>query len=82
MKVAGEHRRSLWPAPARDALFVIDQRHLPHRLVIARLSSLAEVRSAIADMMVRGAPLIGATAAYGIVLQLSLIHISEPTRPY
>jgi methylthioribose-1-phosphate isomerase len=69
VKVAGEHRRSLWPAPARDALFVIDQRHLPHRLVIARLSSLAEVRSAIADMMVRGAPLIGATAAYGIVLQ-------------
>ena len=62
------HRRSLWPAPGNTALFVIDQRHLPHRLVVARLASLAEVRMAIADMWVRGAPLIGATAAYGIAL--------------
>ena len=68
MKVAGIHRRSLWAAPGREALFVIDQRHLPHRLVVARLASLAEVRVAIADMWVRGAPLIGATAAYGIAL--------------
>ena len=68
MKVAGVHRRSLWPAPGNMALFVIDQRHLPHRLVVARLASLAEVRTAIADMWVRGAPLIGATAAYGIAL--------------
>ena len=68
MKVAGVHQRSLWPAPGREALFVIDQRHLPHRLMIARLASLAEVRTAIADMWVRGAPLIGATAAYGIAL--------------
>ncbi len=69
MKVAGQHRRSLWPAPGHEALFVIDQRELPHRLSIARLASLAEVRAAIADMVVRGAPLIGATAAYGIALQ-------------
>ena len=62
------HRRSLWPAPGNTALFVIDQRHLPHRLVVARLASLAEVRTAIANMWVRGAPLIGATAAYGIAL--------------
>lgn len=69
MKVAGEHRRSLWPAPGREAVFVIDQRQLPHRWMIARLASLAEVRVAIADMWVRGAPLIGATAAYGMALQ-------------
>ena len=69
MKVAGEHRRSLWPAPGREAVFVIDQRQLPHRWQIARLGSVAEVRVAIADMWVRGAPLIGATAAYGIALQ-------------
>lgn len=69
MKVAGEHRRSLWPAPGREAVFVIDQRQLPHRWLIARLASLAEVRLAIADMWVRGAPLIGATAAYGMALQ-------------
>lgn len=69
MKVAGEHRRSLWAAPGREAVMVIDQRHLPHRLLIARLASVAEVRAAIADMVVRGAPLIGATAAYGMALQ-------------
>ncbi len=48
---------------------MIDQRQLPHRWLIARLASLAEVRVAIADMWVRGAPLIGATAAYGMALQ-------------
>jgi methylthioribose-1-phosphate isomerase len=68
VKVAGEHRRSLWPAPERDAVFVIDQRQLPHRWQIARLASLGQVREAIAEMWVRGAPLIGATAAYGIAL--------------
>ncbi len=50
-------------------MLVIDQRQLPHQLVIARLDSVAAVRSAIADMWVRGAPLIGATAAYGLALQ-------------
>ncbi|MBL8350821.1 MAG: S-methyl-5-thioribose-1-phosphate isomerase [Burkholderiaceae bacterium] len=69
MKVAGVHRRSLWPAPDRRACFAIDQRRLPHRLEVARLSSLADVRAAIAEMVVRGAPLIGATAACGIALQ-------------
>jgi methylthioribose-1-phosphate isomerase len=48
---------------------VIDQRWLPHRLVFERLASVAAVRTAIADMWVRGAPLIGATAACGIALQ-------------
>ncbi|MES2716279.1 MAG: S-methyl-5-thioribose-1-phosphate isomerase [Pseudomonadota bacterium] len=72
MKVAGTHRRSLWPAPEGDAVLVIDQRQLPHQLVIARLDSVAAVRSAIADMWVRGAPLIGATAAYGLALQCRL----------
>jgi len=69
VKVAGEPRRSIWPAPAHDAVFVIDQRQLPHRWAIERLAGVAEVRTAIADMWVRGAPLIGATAAYGIALQ-------------
>ncbi len=72
MKVAGIHRRSLWPLPEGDAVCVIDQRQLPHQLVIERLASLAAVRSAIADMWVRGAPLIGATAAYGLALQARL----------
>ena len=69
MKVDGVHRRSLWLSADGDAVEVIDQRWLPHRLVIERLASVAAVRTAIADMWVRGAPLIGATAAYGIALQ-------------
>ncbi len=62
-------RRSLWTTPEGDALLVIDQRQLPHRLVVERLDSVAAVRTAIVDMWVRGAPLIGAAAAYGIALQ-------------
>ena len=69
MKVDGQHRRSLWPSAQGDALYVIDQRQLPHALAIARLDRLDQVRGAIAEMWVRGAPLIGATAAYGIALQ-------------
>ena len=72
MKVAGQHRRSLWPAPGGDALFIIDQRQLPHHFAVERLDSLAQVRAAITDMWVRGAPLIGATAAYGMALQCRL----------
>ena len=69
MKAGANHSRSLWPEPGGEALLVIDQRQLPHRLVVERLVTLAAVRTAIADMWVRGAPLIGATAAYGIALQ-------------
>ena len=69
MIVAGQHQRSLWPSAERDALQVIDQRQLPHAWVVARLDSVAQVVEAIAQMWVRGAPLIGATAAYGIALQ-------------
>jgi len=69
VKVAGIHRRSLWPADGGDAVMVIDQRRLPFAWAIARLDSVARVHEAIADMWVRGAPLIGATAAYGMALQ-------------
>ena len=71
MKVDGRAMRTLWPAPARDALFVIDQRALPHRLQVERLGDIAAVHRAIADMWVRGAPLIGATAAFGLALQMN-----------
>ena len=69
MRVDGQPRRTLWPAAARDALFVIDQRQLPHRLAIESLASVEAVFIAIRDMWVRGAPLIGVTAAYGLALQ-------------
>ncbi|HSW09177.1 S-methyl-5-thioribose-1-phosphate isomerase [Aquabacterium sp.] len=69
MKVGGVARRTIWPAAAADAVWVIDQRALPHRWTEARLASVDDVRQAIAQMWVRGAPLIGAAAAYGMALQ-------------
>jgi methylthioribose-1-phosphate isomerase len=69
MRVCGQPTRPIRAAPERDSVWVIDQRALPHRLVVERLADVAAVRLAIADMWVRGAPLIGATAAYGMALQ-------------
>ncbi|MCA0241091.1 MAG: S-methyl-5-thioribose-1-phosphate isomerase [Proteobacteria bacterium] len=71
MKVDGRPMRTLWPAPQRDAVFVIDQRVLPHKLRIERLADGDAVHRAIAEMWVRGAPLIGACAAYGLALHLN-----------
>jgi methylthioribose-1-phosphate isomerase len=72
MKVHGRPMRTLWPTPHRDALFVIDQRALPHQLQVECLLDTAAVHQAIRDMWVRGAPLIGATAAYGLALQMNV----------
>jgi methylthioribose-1-phosphate isomerase len=70
MKVAGQAMRPLWATPERNALMVIDQRALPHRLLVERLATPQAVFTAIRDMWVRGAPLIGATAAYGLAMQM------------
>ncbi|MDE2277929.1 MAG: S-methyl-5-thioribose-1-phosphate isomerase [Burkholderiales bacterium] len=70
MIVGGESLRPLRPAPEGDALWVIDQRALPHRLHWQRLATPAAVCTAIREMWVRGAPLIGAVAAYGLALQM------------
>jgi methylthioribose-1-phosphate isomerase len=67
--VRGQPRRTIWPLPDAEAVMVIDQRFLPHRWQEARLCSAADARAAIAEMWVRGAPLIGVTAAYGLALQ-------------
>ena len=69
MNVGGMPLRPLAAAPGRDAVVVIDQRALPHRLQFATLASPQDVYTAIRDMWVRGAPLIGAVAAYGLALQ-------------
>ncbi len=61
--------RSIWPV-GTSAVGVIDQRLLPHRFVTRELASLADVESAIRTMVVRGAPLIGVTGAYGLALAL------------
>jgi methylthioribose-1-phosphate isomerase len=62
--------RSIWVEPDGWSVGVIDQTALPHRLVTARLTTLAEAAHAIRAMVIRGAPLIGATAAYGMCLAL------------
>lgn len=60
-------QRTIWPHPQKaQTVQVIDQRFLPHQLVVMDLQSVAEVYEAIQKMVVRGAPLIGATAAYGV----------------
>ena len=59
--------RTIWPTDDRF-VEVIDQRFLPHEWVVVKLHTYREAETAIKDMVVRGAPLIGATAAYGIYL--------------
>jgi methylthioribose-1-phosphate isomerase len=70
MKIKGKSYRTIWPAPGGKAVEVIDQTKLPHRFEILRLSTMADAAHAIRTMIVRGAPLIGATAAYGLALAL------------
>jgi methylthioribose-1-phosphate isomerase len=70
MKVDGKARRSIWIEPDGWSVGVIDQTALPHRFATARLATLDEAAHAIRVMVIRGAPLIGATAAYGICLAL------------
>ena len=67
MKVNGKHYRTIWLADD-DSVAIIDQRLLPHRFIIERLRTVADVAIAIRDMHVRGAGLIGATAGYGMYL--------------
>jgi methylthioribose-1-phosphate isomerase len=69
MRVEDRHMRSIWVEPDQS-VGVIDQTLLPHRFTTARLATLADAARAITTMQVRGAPLIGATAAYGICLAL------------
>lgn len=61
--------RPLRALSTRDGVLVIDQRQLPHRLQFETLASPEQVYTAIRDMWLRGAPLIGAAAAYGLALQ-------------
>jgi methylthioribose-1-phosphate isomerase len=69
MKVAGKPMRTIWPE-GESAVGIIDQTRLPHELVTARLETPEEAAHAIRAMLVRGAPLIGATAAYGVALAM------------
>ena len=70
MKVDGRHFRSIWVEPDGWSVSAIDQRRLPHEFVVAGLTSCDAAAEAIRSMLVRGAPLIGATAAYGVALAM------------
>jgi methylthioribose-1-phosphate isomerase len=66
----GTVRRTIVPTADGAAVEVIDQTRLPHQLVMVRLQTLEQAAAAIQDMVVRGAPLIGVTAAYAMWLGL------------
>ena len=70
MKIDGKPYRMIWPAPDGTRVTTFDQTLLPHRRVTIDLSTMADAARAILTMQVRGAPLIGATAAYGLALAL------------
>ena len=83
MRVLGKWLRSIGPAADGAGVEIIDQTRLPHEFIILTLRSATEAASAIKDMQVRGAPLIGLTAAYGLALALredpSDAHLEETT---
>ena len=69
MKVGGQHFRTIWLKPENERVVqLIDQRFLPHRFVIEEVNTVAQMATAIREMHVRGAGLIGASAGYGMYL--------------
>lgn len=66
--LSGEDYSAVELSPSNDEVIVLDQRRLPEREEYYRLTSVEQVAEAITDMLVRGAPAIGITAAYGMVL--------------
>ena len=92
MKVGDKHYRTIWPHEDGRSVEIIDQRWLPHDFRIVKLSTVDEVATAIADMWVRGAPLIGVSAAYGMAIAMKddpsdvnldatweMLHATRPT---
>jgi methylthioribose-1-phosphate isomerase len=92
VKVGGRHYRTIWLSDDGRRVEIIDQRWLPHEFRVATLGTLEEFAQAIREMWVRGAPLIGVTAAYGLALRMTedpsdaaldaaweLLHATRPT---
>lgn len=77
LKINGTPYRTIWLKPDDPTTVqIIDQRHLPHRFVIEDLKTLEDFEAAIRDMHVRGAPLIGSAAAYG--MYIAALSFREP----
>lgn len=72
MRVGGRAYRSIWIDEATGVPVIIDQTVLPHRFATRRLPELSDAAEAIRTMRVRGAPLIGATAAHGLARALAV----------
>ena len=70
MKINGTPFRTIWPTADNSAVEIIDQTKLPHVFATLRLENMRDAERAIRDMQVRGAPLIGVTAAYGVALSM------------
>ena len=68
MRIEGKEYRTIWYE--NNMVKIIDQTKLPHQFIIKELNTVKDSINAIKTMEVRGAPLIGATAAYGIVLAI------------
>jgi methylthioribose-1-phosphate isomerase len=83
MRISGTHYRTIWPT-AEGAVRVIDQSRLPFEFATVDLQTLDDAAQAIRTMVVRGAPLIGAAAAYGVALALrsngSDAHLEQSVR--
>ena len=70
MHINGKAFRTIWFNEKDQAVKIIDQTKLPHKFEVKNLKTVKDTINAIKTMEVRGAPLIGATAAYGIVLAI------------
>lgn len=92
MNVGDRHYRTIWLNDDGRSVDIIDQRWLPHEFRIVTLRNVEDVAVAIRDMWVRGAPLIGVTAAYGMAIAMAAdpsdaaldvaweqLHVTRPT---
>ena len=70
MNINGKHWRTIWPDKSGSRFHVIDQTRLPFAFETLNIATMEAAASAIKTMIVRGAPLIGATAAYGLALAM------------
>ena len=70
MRIQGKEYRTIWFDEENKVVKIIDQTKLPHKFIIKDLKTVKDAINAIKFMEVRGAPLIGATAAYGLVLSI------------
>lgn len=71
MNVGERHYRTIWLSDDKRSVKIIDQRWLPHEFRVETIGTVDGIATAIRDMWVRGAPLIGVTAAYGVAIQMA-----------